>query len=74
MASLRSPYSSFRYPKGYSLVTMDSLRKQEDEVIRNLSKVYKNLLFVHATGEIRGEKARIKRFLLIISVEYGALQ
>lgn len=74
MEKMYSPYSLLSQSKGYSLVTMDSLRKQEDEVIRNLSKVYKNLLFVHATGEIRGEKARIKRFLLIISVEYGALQ
>lgn len=69
-----SPYSLLSQSKGYSLVTMDSLRKQEGEVIRNLSEGLNILFFWHVAGEISGEKARIEWFLLIISVEYSALQ
>ena len=53
---------------------MDSIRIWRDEVRRNLSALYKNLTFCNRSGEISGEKARIERFLLIISVEYGALE
>ena len=53
---------------------MDSLRKQEGEVIRNLSDDLNILFFWNVAGEISGEKARIERFLLIISVQNGALQ
>ena len=69
-----SPYSLLSQSKGYSLVTMDSLRKQEGEVIRNLSDDLNILFFWNVAGEISGEKARIERFLLIISVQNGALQ
>lgn len=74
MEKMSSPYSLLSQFKGYSLVTIDSLRKQEGEVIRNLSDDSNILFFWRVASEICGEKARIKRFLLIITVKHSALQ